>query len=634
MFLLSATFPALFTPRTSFSLFIPDLPLCNFSNGRNQTHQLLLDSRYSHSIKLELENMTTKSLEERIAQQLSSITLADLPLPLQEAVSRAGWTSLMPVQSRTMPYILDQRDVMVQSRTGSGKTGAFILPALARIDPELPHCQVVVLAPTRELALQVATEAELLGGGRVRVLPIYGGTTYDHQRRVLREGAHIVVGTPGRILDHLMNETLQLHHLQMLTFDEADRMLSVGFYPDIKAFRRYMPTDRHVNTCMFSATYPPYVVRVAEEFLVEPNIISLSSDNVNVTNIEHIGYVVDHEDKERALINLIEAENPDSALIFCNSRMKVNYLATFLQRFGYDADKLSGDLQQKSRERVLNRVREGSLRLLVATDVAARGIDIRELSHVFQYEVPDEIESYVHRAGRTGRAGASGTAIILVDLLERLRMGKIERMYHLDLQKGTLPTDEEVADLVGRRVTVHLEAQRRAWDAWIAPYLLQYEPMAELMVNDPSGIRALAMLFDNTYQRIVSAPPSVVREPAGDALLMEIAPPALPLTVERMEKLARTMADQLSKRDILRLERIARFEPLVEQYVMSGSLFNLLPLLLVMFDAEMLLPVSSAQSQWAEETGSFVRSSQRSKIKSNPIKEKHKSPHRSGRRRS
>jgi len=332
---------------------------------------------------------------------LPEITLAELPEALRTAAAKAGWNKLMPVQAKAIPYMLAGRDLMVQSRTGSGKTGAFLLPILKRINPKKDGCQAMVLVPTRELAQQVGKEAELLGATTgVRSIAIYGGVKYGPQLDALQKGVHLIIGTPGRILDHLLRRTLRLDDLAVLVFDEADRMLSMGFYPDMRELQRYLP-QRQINGYMFSATFPSSVMRLAYEFLANPEFLSLSRDRVHVAAAEHVYYITPVLKRDRSLVRLIETENPASAIIFCNTKNAVHYVATVLQRFGYDADEISSDLNQQDRDRVLNRVRAGELRFLVATDVAARGIDIPDLSHVFQYEPPEDPESYIHRAGRT-----------------------------------------------------------------------------------------------------------------------------------------------------------------------------------------------------------------------------------------
>lgn len=438
---------------------------------------------------------------------LPILTDADLPDSWRESMARAGWTKLMPVQARAIPYVMAGRDLMVQSRTGSGKTGAFILPILERINPLEDTCQALVLVPTRELAKQVYQDAVTLAGEQgTRVTAVYGGVKYGPQLRGLKEGAHLVVGTPGRVLDHLLRRSLSLKKLKILVFDEADRMLSMGFYQDMLEVQSHMP-DKHVSSYMFSATFPPRVKGLANRFLRQPDFLGLSSDNVHVVETEHIFYRVPGMDKDRSLVRLIEIENPDSAIIFCNTRQKVHYVNVVLQRFGYDSDELSSDLSQNERERVLKRVRDGKLRFLVATDVAARGIDIPELSHVFQYEMPEDVEVYIHRAGRTGRAGASGEAIALIDPLELGRLKRIGLKYEIDFQERPLPSDEDVAAVVSERTTVLLEAKQRTRDKLKAERMQRFVPLAKALSEDEEGLELLAMLIDDYYQESLHAPP-------------------------------------------------------------------------------------------------------------------------------
>ena len=248
-----------------------------------------------------------------------------------------------------------------------------------------------------------------------------------------------------------------------MVYDEADRMLSMGFYPDMREVQRYLP-KRPIHTCMFSATFPDSVLRTAQEFIRDGEFLSLSSDHIHVTDTEHVFYIVPGMDKDRSLVRLIEIENPASAIIFCNTKARVHYVSVVLQRFGYDADELSADLSQTDRERVLDRVRKGTLRFLVATDVAARGLDIPALSHVIQYEPPDELEAYIHRAGRTGRAGASGVAISLVNRLEKYTLDKIAKTYSIPFEERPIPSDADVAAVVAERTTALLEARLRGRD--------------------------------------------------------------------------------------------------------------------------------------------------------------------------
>lgn len=459
-------------------------------------------------------------------EPLPLATFDGLTERMRAAAARIGWDALMPVQAMTIPYILAGRDIMVQSRTGSGKTGAFVLPILERIDSSLPACQCLVLVPTRELARQVSTAAiTLAGDGGVRAVPVYGGVGYDAQLRALREGAHLVVGTPGRILDHLMRRSLTLDHLRYLVFDEADRMLSVGFYPDIKQLETWVPARRHGS--MFSATYPPGVVSVAQQFLRQPEFLNLSHGHEHVAETEHIAYEVPGMEKDRCLVRIIEMENPESALIFCNTRADVNYVVKVLQRFGYDADFLSSDLPQPARERVLSKLYRKSLRFLVATDVAARGIDVQGLSHVFLYDVPEDRESYIHRSGRTGRAGASGTAISLVDVIEKLDLMSLGREYGIDLQWRPPPTDEDVQAVVAERVIAKLEAKLRDLDRLVRERMQRMVPLARNFGENDDELDIVAMLLDEYYQETLHAPPVPLDAPARQGPPQrEILPPA------------------------------------------------------------------------------------------------------------
>lgn len=321
---------------------------------------------------------------------LPEVSLADLPQLLQTACAKAGWNSLMPVQSRALPYLLEGRDLMVQSRTGSGKTGTYLLPLMARLNPAMPAVQALILVPTRELAVQVEQEAKtLFKGSGFTVAAVYGGVGYGKQMEALRQGVSVVVGTPGRVLDHLLRRTLNLDHISALIFDEADRMLSIGFYPDMKEIQRYLP-ETSIHAMLFSATYPPHVLKLAGEFLTDPQMLSLSTTQIHVAEVQHLYCECKSMEKDRTLIKILEVENPASAIIFCNTKATVHFVTAVLQGFGFNADELSADLSQSRREDVLSRLRKGTIRFLVATDVAARGIDIPELSHVFLYEPPDD----------------------------------------------------------------------------------------------------------------------------------------------------------------------------------------------------------------------------------------------------
>lgn len=445
----------------------------------------------------------------------AEISMKDLTARMREACVRAGWNFLTPVQAKAIPYLLADRDVMVQSRTGSGKTGAYLLPIIEKSDFKKNVTQALVLVPTRELALQVSREAQRLSEGTdLRTAVVYGGVGYGTQLEAFRSGAHLVVGTPGRILDHLLKNNLSLDNLRILVFDEADRMLSMGFYPDMVKIRKYIPVHEILSS-MFSATFPPQVIRLADQFMRAPQLLSLSGNQVHIAEIEHVYYVVPGMRKERSLVRIIEVENPVSAIIFCNTKDTVHYLSVVLKRFGYDADELSSDLAQSMREKVMARVRRGALRFLVATDVAARGIDIPDLSHVIQYEPPEDPEAYIHRAGRTGRMGSGGVAISLVAEMEKFKLQSVARYYNINMQERPLPGDEELEKVVAERVTALLEARLRARDNLQIERMRRFAPLAKSLAQTDDQLALITMLLDDYYQQSLHAPPAPPAEEAG-----------------------------------------------------------------------------------------------------------------------
>jgi ATP-dependent RNA helicase DeaD len=437
---------------------------------------------------------------------LPEARLADLPEKLRQGAALAGWSELMPVQAKAIPYIFSLRDMKIQSHTGSGKTGAYLLPMLELINPLQNSAQVLIMVPTRELALQVATEAELFGRAiGVRSIAVYGGVGYRAQLDAFKTGAHIIIGTPGRLLDHLLRRSLSLKDLKFLILDEADHMLSMGFYPDMRRVKAYLPSHP-ISTYMFSATFPPQVMRVTSEFLRDPGFINLSSEHIHVSETSHVYYKVPGMDKDRSLVRIIEVENPLSAIIFCNTKVHVEYVTTVLKRFGYDADLLTSDLSQAAREKVLARVRNGTLRFLVATDVAARGIDLPELSHVIQYEPPEDAEAYIHRAGRTGRAGGSGTAITLVNINERSDLMRIGQRFSLRIEERDLPDDEMVERVVSERIIALLESRLRNRDNLKTERMQRFLPLARSLSETEDETGLLAMLLDDFYQETFYGP--------------------------------------------------------------------------------------------------------------------------------
>lgn len=431
------------------------------------------------------------------ADPLPVATPETLPDGAREAFEATGWASLMPVQEQAIPYILGGQDLIVQSRTGSGKTGAFLLPLFTCLDASRAVTQALILTPTRELARQIFAEFERMNpSGALRGGLVYGGVGYRPQEKALKGGAQFVVGTPGRILDHLERRTFSLQELHMFILDEADEMLSMGFYPAMMQMKRHLPSQR--RSYMFSATMPPKVRMLGQEFLRAPSFLGLSAGQISVESIEHRYYRIGPMEKDRSLVALIEMENPDSAIIFCNTRREVEYLTTFLSNYGHDVAAISGDLSQPLREAAMGQLRRGELRFLVATDVAARGIDISDLSHVFQYDVPLDPEYYVHRTGRTARAGKAGTAITLVTLEDEGRLLSIGQRYEVAMEKRTMPEPEDIATRIAERMVVVLEEKMRSKSNLERERLERFVPLvAELASEEPE---LLALLVDELYQ--------------------------------------------------------------------------------------------------------------------------------------
>ncbi len=414
------------------------------------------------------------------------------------------------------------RDLIVQAQTGSGKTGAFGIPIAAAVDPEQDLCQALVLAPTRELANQVSEEVATLGRHKgVRCVPIYGGVGYAQQIEGIEAGAHVVVATPGRLLDHLGAGRLGLDGVKILVFDEADELLSLGFWPDMREIASYLPRKR--QSSLFSATIPERVRSLSRVFLDDPEFVSLSEGQVGPQEIEHFFVVTTAQEKDTNLVRILEHEDPDSAIIFCNTKSDVRYVTTFLQRRGFDADQISGDLTQAAREQAMARIKSGSLRFLVATDVAARGIDISDLSHVIGYSAPESPEVYVHRTGRTGRMGKAGVAISLVSGLDIGNFRYLQQVNKIEIKERRLPTEQQILDRLRERLAVKVEHEVRglseAQRKWSVD---RFVPIVESLVASDEGKRDLAAvcaayLREHRPETAVSAEPAPAEpsKPAG-----------------------------------------------------------------------------------------------------------------------
>jgi ATP-dependent RNA helicase DeaD len=377
-------------------------------------------------------------------EKKTSFADMDLRPEVLRALADMGFVEPMEVQTVTLPLVRAGRDIMVQSRTGSGKTAAFGIPfADKMVDPNQKSVQAIVLLPTRELALQVAAEiARISAQSGLSIVPVYGGAPMGRQIEQLRAGGQIVCGTPGRILDHLRRGTLHLDKVKCAVLDECDEMLSMGFQEDIEAILERTPKER--QTMLFSATLPEGIQRLARRYMREPELVTLSADFVGVHEIRHTYYSIPGGQREAELSRVLAFENPDRALIFCNTREETGRVAEHLRRQGLDAEAISSDLSQSDREKVMTRMRAGNIRFLVATDVAARGIDLENLPCVINYTFPESPEAYIHRTGRTGRAGRSGHAISLIGPTEVGSFYYLKLLYKIRPEERALPSEAEL----------------------------------------------------------------------------------------------------------------------------------------------------------------------------------------------
>lgn len=421
---------------------------------------------------------------------------ADMPLSDEAlaGVQALGYEFATPVQAAVFERVLAGGDFMVQAKTGTGKTTAFGLPVVEKIridgatDP-----QALVLCPTRELAVQVAEEIAELGDPKgVRVLPIYGGAPMAPQLKSLKAGTDVVVGTPGRVLDHIRRRTLRLVHAHIAVLDEADEMLSMGFWEDVTEILRQLPDER--QTLLFSATLPDQIRKTALACMKDPDLIDISRDELTVEGIKNVSYESDPRlPKPRNLLYLLEVERPENAVIFCNTRDDCSILAAFLRRQGLHALALSGELVQKDREKVMRRMKAGDLKYLVATDIAARGIDISDLSHVVNYSLPDFTEVYLHRVGRTGRAGKKGTAISLVSGRDEMTYTELQRSFGIVFEERTLPDFEQINRLQAERVAAELLQVAR--DTEITSFIR----LADHLKQTEAGTEVIAYLLKQHF---------------------------------------------------------------------------------------------------------------------------------------
>ena len=443
---------------------------------------------------------------------MSTFSDFELDPAILAAVEKLGFETATPVQAETIPLLTQGHDVIGQARTGSGKTAAFGLPMIERFKDGGRSVRGLILAPTRELALQV-TEAmrTFVGKLPIRIVTIYGGAPYPPQLRALRNGANIVVGTPGRVIDHMERGSLDLRDVEMFVLDEADEMLRMGFFEAVQLVFEALPQNRQI--ALFSATMPKPIQKASERFLRDPKVIKVESSALSTDHIEQFWIRVPQRRKLGALIQILQSDPGGATLIFARTRRGCAEVADGLTKGGVAADAIHGDLNQAARERVLNRLRAKSLNVLVATDVAARGLDVSHLARVINIDFPNGAETYVHRIGRTGRAGAKGTAITMVTPGEKRKLQGLKKSLKVNIQEMYPPTDREIAGIQRRALWDEIEGVRAGQDLSDAAEWLEHVRTESGVPPKDIAIAALKLLF--MERRIRSAPPEGEAKP-GD----------------------------------------------------------------------------------------------------------------------
>ncbi len=446
----------------------------------------------------------------------TKITFGDLGLPenLLSAVLDLGFETPSPIQQACIPHLLNGRDVLGMAQTGSGKTAAFSLPLLAKIDSEERYPQMLVMAPTRELAIQVADACEQFTKHvkGVRIVTLYGGQRYDIQLRALKQGAQVVVGTPGRILDHIRRGTLDLSNLQSIVLDEADEMLRMGFIEDVETVMAELP-EQH-QTALFSATMPEPIRRITKRFMQDPQEVKIQSTQRTNPDITQICWFVRGYRKNEALLRFLEVEDFDAAILFTRTKTGTLDVTELLEKHGFRAAALNGDMTQQLREQTLDRLRNGSLDILVATDVAARGLDVERISLVVNYDIPLDAESYVHRIGRTGRAGRAGRAILFVEPKERRLLGNIERLMKKPIDEVDVPNHEILQERRREKFKAQVTKQLEHHD------LEQYRSLLEDLFTADQDLEdiaaAMLMLLQGKQKLILPPDPPMERKSARE----------------------------------------------------------------------------------------------------------------------
>ena len=443
----------------------------------------------------------------------TKMTFKDLGLPefILNAVSDLGFETPSPIQQICIPHLLEGRDVLGMAQTGSGKTAAFSLPILAQIDPTEKHPQLLVMAPTRELAIQVADACEqfVKYAKGINIVTLYGGQRYDIQLRALKQGAQVVVGTPGRILDHLCRGTLSLAELKAIVLDEADEMLRMGFIDDVETVMAELP--EHHQTALFSATMPEPIRRITKRFMKDPQEVKIKATQQSAPDIAQSCWYVHGFRKNDALLRFLEVEDFDAAIIFTRTKTGTLDVTELLEKHGFRAAALNGDMTQQLREQTLDRLRSGSLDIVVATDVAARGIDIERISLVVNYDIPLDAESYVHRIGRTGRAGRSGRALLFVEPRERRLLRNVEHLIKKNIEEVELPNHEVLQACRRKKFKDKITSQLEHHDLELYRELLEDMFTADQSQED---IAAAMMMLLQGKQKLILPPDPVVDKKA------------------------------------------------------------------------------------------------------------------------
>ncbi len=410
----------------------------------------MLEIKTKSQVESQIENH--EEVQENKEERIRYDAAEGIDERILRAITEMGFEYMSPIQAAAIPVMMKGTDLIGQAQTGTGKTAAFGIPTLQSVDPENKHLQAVILCPTRELAMQAADDLRSFGKYMqgIKVLAVYGGQDISRQIKALSAGVQIVVGTPGRVMDHMRRHTMKMKDVKILVLDEADEMLDMGFREDIETILDGMPEER--QTALFSATMPDPILQITKKYQHDAEYIKMTPREITVKAIDQSYYVVPMVYKEEALTRLIEYNQPKRSLIFCNTKRKVDELTSNLKKKGYRVEGLHGDLSQYQRDTVMNLFRFGQADFLIATDVAARGIDVSGVTAVFNYDIPEDIEYYVHRIGRTGRAGKSGSSFTLVSPKEIYKLREIEKICHTRIEENDIPSVKEVKRAKARKV--------------------------------------------------------------------------------------------------------------------------------------------------------------------------------------